>query len=825
LRAILGVLLLHAGRPISFGTLIEWVWPETNEPPQHRDGTFHTYTKRIRNVLNRMDVPARLVMQNGNLQLDADRSLIDYYQARALIDKAHVADRENDHLRARELAEAAIDLWAGPPLAEINTPRAARWRQETVNTFWLPANTLLLGEHVALGEFDEAMARLGDLQAEHPNNMALAKRRIEILHRLRRHRDADNYYLAYRKCLIADADREAAEDLRRFHNQRSTAAADIPVPAVPTDELSDVPLELPAMVPDFVGRADVLRNLDAAATGEAGHLQAAIVVLTGPAGVGKTSVAVHWARRRYDHHGDGALYIDLHGFDYGTPVDASHVVDDLLHALAFPVDLITGYEERVAKLRELLAHRPLVVVLDNARDSAQVRPLLPFLSTCLVVVTSRQRLTALGARGFSVAPMSHQDATRFLAGRLGERAAHDPGSVDALATLCGGLPLTLHLVADNIVPQHGIQLAEHVDRFRSVATLLDLSGDEDSTATAFTVSYQALPESGRRLFRLLCLAPGPDIGVATAAALAGQSVHEVERDLDVLLAAYLVEHSGAVDRYRYHDLIRAYAAQIAAADEFAAERAAAERRVLDFFLHTAYHADRVAFGYDTGPPMPTLTGNVEPLTFTDEQAAITWLLRERRSLVSAVKYASQRGYHDHACRLPYTTLGVYRRYGYFGDALATLDTAVAASRAAGQPETESAALSDSGRIHLTLGNHAEARKMFHLATDIAEANGYEHGIAASLCNLAQLEIVDGDYNHAITLSQQAFEAAQRLGDATTQSVAQLQLGNAFRAKRQYERAITHYQDSLIQRQTIGDRRGEGETLTELGRVSKVIATR
>jgi tetratricopeptide (TPR) repeat protein len=157
----------------------------------------------------------------------------------------------------------------------------------------------------------------------------------------------------------------------------------------------------------------------------------------------------------------------------------------------------------------------------------------------------------------------------------------------------------------------------------------------------------------------------------------------------------------------------------------------------------------------------------------------------------------------------------FRRYGYFDDALSTLANAVAASRASHDPEAEGAALSDSGRIYLTLGNRIEARKMFHLATYIAEANNLELGVAASLCNMAQVEMLDGDYNHAITLSQQAFAAAQRLGDARMQSVAQLQLGNAYRAKRQYDRAITHYEDALIQRRMIGYRRGEGEALTEL----------
>jgi len=815
LRAILGVLLVHAGRPMPFGGLIEWAWREHDEPPQHREGTFHTYARRIRNVLNRMDVPASLTVRNGNLQLDVARSSIDFFLARTLIDKAHVAERDNDHQQARELAEAAVGLWVGPPLAELDTARITRWRDGIIDTFWLPTNTLLLRQLIALGELDEAMARLDDLQDDYPHNQSLAKNRVRILHGLGRGRDAYNYYQAHRRRMLDDDDDEAADDLRRFYDEfRDSTATAAPIPPPPAAEPPAVPVQLPHTIPDFAGRTDLLRDLETAATGDTGQLNASIVVLNGAPGVGKTSLAVHWARHRHEHHGDGALLVDLRGFDHGPPLDAPHVVDDLLYALRFPVDRIAGQLGRAAKLRELLARRRLVVVLDNARDAAHVQPLLPLLSTCLVVVTSRQRLTALGARSFTVAPLSHDAATRFLTGRIGDRAAQDPSSVDELATLCGGLPLTLHLVADNIAPQRGIRLADHVDHFRNPPTLLDLGGDEGGPAAAFTISYQALPESGRRLFRLLGLLPGPDIGVATAAALAGQTVPDVERSLDMLLTAHLVEHSGAVDRLRLHDLIRAYAGRLVDADEFVAERSAAEQRALDFLLHTAFRADQVAFGYSNRVPMPELTGNVEPLTFADEQSAVTWLLRERRCLVAAVEYALRRGY-DHAWRLPHTTLGVFRRYGYFDDALTTLNNAVAASQVARNPEAEGAALSDSGLIYLTLGNRTEARKMFHLATYMAKSNKLARGVATSLCHMAQVEMLDGDYNHAITLSQQALEAAQRLGDARTQSVAQLQLGNAFRAKRQYERALTHYQDALIQRQMIGYRRGEGEALTEM----------
>ncbi|HEY0804861.1 MAG TPA: NB-ARC domain-containing protein, partial [Pseudonocardiaceae bacterium] len=533
-------------------------------------------------------------------------------------------------------------------LAEIDTDRAERWRRTVIDNFWLPANRMLIGEHIRLGELDAALARLDDLQDDYPDNIGLAKSRITVLRQLGRHSDADQTYLDLRRHTRATGDTESAEDLRRFHNQFRDNT-DGPPPSM-------VPMQLPHATPDFVGREGLFRALDDAATSPAGRWQPAVLVLTGLPGVGKTSAAVHWARRWHDRHGEGAVLVDLHGFDHGPPVEPPRVVDDLLQALAFQVDRIPNHTGRTAKLRELLAQQRLIVVLDNVRDSAQIQEILPLLSTCLVVVTSRQLLTTLavdyGALEFPVEPLSETDSARFLAGRIGERAQRDPRSVDDLAELCGGLPLALHLVAHNIAPQRGILLSDHVDHLRDLATVLSLGGDGDSPTTtlkaAFKASYRALPDDARRLFRLLAVHPGTDIDVHAAAALAGGPVAEA---LERLVGAHLVERGSTLDRYRRHDLIRAFAVQVVA-DEPAAERTAAELRMLDFYLHTAYHADQTAC-YGSTVPMPPLPANVTPLTFTDELSATVWCLTERHNLVAVVGIAAEHGHH-HAYLLPHT---------------------------------------------------------------------------------------------------------------------------------------------------------------------------
>jgi tetratricopeptide (TPR) repeat protein len=825
---ILGALLAHPGERFSFSSLIDWVWPDDQERPRNPAQTFHTYAGRIRSLLRKLDVNAQLVGRNGTLRLDVDKALIDYHRFRAMMAEAKVVGQDGDRRRARDIARAALQLWTGPPLAGLDTSPAVQWRSNTVENQWIPANVFLIGQYIVLGDPAEAMLALDDVQEEHPNHIGLVKQRIAVLRQLNRNEDATNYYFALRRHLKVNADDDAAEDLRRFYDDIRSSAVSGPGPAPldPVEASGEHRRPLLRMrhgPPHLVGRDDLVGELDRSATAEDGRLRASVLVLDGAGGVGKTALAVSWARRRHERDGDGAFLVDLRGFGNTPPLDPDNAVDELLHALGYPVDRIDTARGRAAKLRELLSGMRAVVILDNVRDSSQVLPLLPLLSSCLVVITARRRLAALdvgyGVHSITVTGLGRVHAASLIARRIGDRAADDTNAVDQLAALCGGLPLALNLVAHNVARRTGIPLGDFVEHFRDPRVLLETGGgsdDEDrSLRMVFSTSYEALHPSEQRVFRLLGLHFGPDIGLSAASALAALSADECRRSLDTLVDAHLLEQQSTLDRFRLHDLFRAYATSLVETVEPHETRWAAERRLLDFYLHSAYRADRKVFAYRPGVPVVDRPVDVTPLDFADEQGAADFVVRERVNLTEAVRLAHAHGFFDHGWLLPHAMHGIFKRYGFYQEIRVALGIAVESARRARHAEAEGASLSDLGLLCLDIGDTHEARKLFHYSTFLAESTSSDRGVTTSLHHMARLEIEEGNIQHGIDLYEQALERSVTAGDVSLQAAIMQKLGDVFRMRKQYERALTYYQSALQTCRTIRHSNGLAVNLSEI----------
>jgi tetratricopeptide (TPR) repeat protein len=829
---ILGALLAQPGRQVPFSALLDWVWPAEEERPQNVQRTFHTYSRRIRIMLGNLDVSAQLIARNNTMRLVVDRLLIDYHRFRDLIDQARRMERDGEPRQARDIAAEAVRLWAGPPLIDLQSAHAESWRRNVLLNHWIPANVLLVKLHLLLGEADQAIARLDDVQDDHPDHVALAKQRIMALWQLDRRPDADDYYFALRRNLVAGAQDDAADDLRRFHDQvrrnGTPAHASLPIPVARMSTRDDLPvlLGLPHVVSDFVGRERLLARLNEAATEQDGGLRATVVCLDGTSGVGKTAVATMWARRRYEEHGDGVVFVDLRGFSSDRMTPPVTAVDELLRVLDFPVDRIDSAAGRAAKLRELLSARRMVVVLDNVRDSQHVLPLLRLLSNCFVLITSRQRLVSLeigsGARSLTVQRLPQGDAIDLIASRIGDRAIGHADSVAQLAELCEGLALTLTLVTHQIAPRWDVPLSVFVDHFRDPAVLLALGGGGDgvdsSLRMAFASSYQALPASERRIFRLLSLHPGPEISLLAAATLTGLSTDDCQRGLNTLVDAHLIEQRGSLDRCVFHDLIRAYAASLAATEESDADRHTAERRMLDFYVHSAHRADRMIFAHRNGIPMPDVPDDVVAMWFADERSAAEWCVRERANLMAAVRLSAERGFWVHSLTFPHVIGGTWKRYGLRLDLVEVLDKGLAGARAASRPDAEGATLNDRGQLALENGDIDEARKLFHLATYLAQSTHSVQGVAVSRCNLARLDVLDGKADSGIDHYQAALQMATDSGNVHLQAVVIGELGDVFRARKQYEKALTQYQLALQMHRSGGNVNGQVEALTRLAGV-------
>jgi DNA-binding SARP family transcriptional activator len=574
---LLVVLALSAGEPVLYDRLATALWADRQPTGARR--VLQLYVTRLRRLLD-----GELIRTvPGGYLLATNPELVDAVRFDRLLDDAKAA---GDADAERASLVAALALWRGEPFDGV--PSA--WL-ETVEAPRLSARRLAAQERRI--EFDLAGRPTGDLVAEieelaarYPLREQYWSYLMTALAYAGRRADALETYQRLYRVLAEELGIEPSQPLRELHSRILDGDLAFDPPAGPRTSDPPPPEQLPATVNYFVGRGDALARLDALLPAPEDAAPAAVVIatITGAAGTGKTALAVRWARRVADRFPDGQLYVNLRGFDpSGTPLAPAEASRQLLLALGMaPHRIPVDPEARAGLYRTLSAGRRMLVVLDNARDSHQVRPLLPGGGGCLVVVTSRDQLAGLvvhdGAQPFEVDVFTRDEAVRLLTARLGaERVGVEPRAVQDIVERCGRHPLALNVVAARAVRHPDFPLA--VLAAESGADVLtDLRAE-------FAVSYRTLSPDAARIFRLLGRHPGPDASDAAIAGLAGLSLPRVRASLAELVGIHmLVEHRPG--RYGCHGLLRAYAAELAAR-ESGDERRAGPRRILDHYLHAA----------------------------------------------------------------------------------------------------------------------------------------------------------------------------------------------------------------------------------------------
>ncbi|MGH3716941.1 MAG: ATP-binding protein, partial [Micromonosporaceae bacterium] len=616
-------------------------------------------------------------------------------------------------------------------------------------------------------------------------------------------------------------------------------------------------------VPRFVGRDDAVRRLDAllasVEAGRAGVAPIVIAALGGSGGIGKTALAVHWARRVADRFGGGQLYLNLRGYGPQPPVSADTALESLLRSLDVPPERIpASLDGRSALLRSTLAGRRSLLVLDNARDADQVRPLLPGSDT-LVLVTSRSHLRALSAReGAHRISLDQLTAAESVALLRGADRAYPEAVLAELAELCDHLPLALVIVAEQL-RRSGADPATLLAELRDEQERLDVldAGEALSDVRAvFSWSYHAWEPELARMFRLLALHPGTDISVPAAAALAGVPVPVAGRLLDRLVGASQLRQPRP-GRYEQHDLIRAYAAELASTDP---DRDAAVRRVLDWYLRTVAHAYVATGANPLGVELPSPEPAVVPLSFGDPGAAGRWCREEFRSLMSGVRLAADHGVHEVACWLAHAALRLSSAYGESssaeqdttfrlgldsarlagnrrGEALLTKsrgfelarrrdpDGALRASRDAlaiaqeiGDRQLEASLLGDIGGLHSEWGTPADAIDHHRRSRAINEEIGSDAGCAKDLNNLGYAYVLADRYDEAVETSKRSLELARRLGAHVVQGIALETLGQAYQGAGDLHAALTSYQEAIAVFGRLGHGNAQAGTMIHLGQV-------
>ncbi|OLZ65488.1 hypothetical protein AVW11_16995 [Streptomyces amritsarensis] len=566
-----------------------------------------------------------------------------------------------------------------------------------------------------------------------------------------------------------------------------------------------VPRQLPGDVPGFVGRADELDRLQALEGATSGG-GVRLVVVAGTAGAGKTSLAVRFAHLIRARFPDGQLFVNLRGYDPGRPLAPEAALERFLRALGVAANAIPADgEERAELYRSLLAERRVLVVLDNAATVGQVRPLLPGDAGCLVVATSRGRLSGLavrdGAHRLTLGLLTKAEAISLLtAVTAGYRDRDEPTDLAELAQLCARLPLALRIAAERAAARPHMPLTDLIADLRGESSLWDaLSTDDDVEAdavrTVFAWSYRALPGPAARVFRLLGLHPGPEFGAGAAAALTGYSVQQVRGFLDLLAGAHLLEQTGPA-RYQFHDLLRAYAADQAHCEDSLEEQRAALARVADWYLYTADAATRSAQAlrpsHLAGQPAP----GIEPLAFCAYGEASAWYTAERANLLALVRATAVAGLDEVTWQLPATLDPLHDAHSALDDELETARLGLAAARRLGDRRAEAAMQQIMGYAHRKGGRLQPAAESFRAAFDLQREVGGRLGMLEATNGLGQAYVGQRQLDRAIDYFSQTLALAQDEGHPGWSATALDNLAYAYNEMGRPEQATELAQQSL-----------------------------
>ena len=598
-----------------------------------------------------------------------------------------------------------------------------------------------------------------------------------------------------------------------------------PAGAGPGGHARVVAAHLPAAVPAFVGRRDQLATLSQVLQQPGGT--AVITAIGGTAGVGKTALAVHWAHQVAGAFPDGQLFVNLRGFDpSGTPVPPDEAVRVLLESLGVPAgQRPQTVDGQLGLYRSLLAGKRMLVLLDNARDAAQVRPLLPGSPTCRVVVTSRNQLTGLvateAARPLLLDVLTDGEADQLLEQRLGaDRLAAHPGATAQIIESCARLPLALSVIAARAAMRPDLYLREIAAELTARPDLDAFSVDSDPAAdvrAAFSWSYRQLDAGAARAFRLAGLHPGADLERYAAAALSATTAGQAGQILAALDRACMIQPAGPA-RHGMHDLLRGYARELAAADGAQAQRQALTG-LFDYYLHAAATAMDTLFPAERhrrpripapGSPVPDLTG---------ETQARAWLDAERANLVAVSAHMAEHGWPGHAVRLAATLYRYFQTWGHFADAVTMHMHACHAARDLGDREAEANALHNLGAVDLRLGRYPQGAASIEQALALLRDTGDRPGQARALANLGLAALLQGHSQQAVAHFTESLALHRETGDRPGQARALGNLGFAGLRQGRYAEAARHLDESLALCREIGDRVGEARALANLGEIA------
>ncbi|MFC4119038.1 AfsR/SARP family transcriptional regulator [Nonomuraea zeae] len=763
-QAVLAMLVVHHGQVLSIDRL-GTAWGA--DPPVTVRNQVMIAVAALRRALREAGAEPEIIETVGS-GYRLRGGLVDAHRAEALIEQARQASGTREALgRASELLGAALALWRGPVLAELDPEpvrvAAGRWEELRLAALEERAEVEL-----ALGRHRDLVGELAALLAAHPLRERVRELLMLALYRSGRQSESLEVYREGRRLLAAELGLDPGPELRRL--EAAILAGD------PALDLRDPPrgsgpAELPADVSGFVGRERELAELRHQAAQDG-----STAAITGAAGMGKTALAVRLAHEVAAGFPDGQLYVDLRGHAPRPPMTPLEALTRMLSSLGVPAEQIPDEEEPAAALyRSRLSGRRMLVLLDDARTAAQVRPLLPGAPGCRVLITSRDALAGLaashGVRRLSLGVLDQSEGLALLERVIGaRRLSAEPEAAAEVVRLCAGLPLALRVAAATLATHPRWSLAEYGTALaRKGLDLLQFDGDV-AVRAAFGLSYAWLPDTARRMFRLLGLAPGPDITVPAAAALARLDVEEAERLLDALATAHLLDEHRPF-RHTFHDLIRQYAKELAEQEDDPATRSRAVERLSDWYVAEATEAAELAH-----PSITRLPATRPPSDRTDRDEAVAWLADERPNLVAALVHAAGHGPYRHAWLLADALRGHFFHHSAIADCVVAAEAAVRAATAEDDPLGLAAAHLCAGSAAQLRSGFAAARAAYTLAARHSERAGWPQGAAAAYNNAAAACHDQGELRQATGHLAAALRINREIGNAYGEANALSNLG-------------------------------------------------
>ncbi|MDT9689871.1 BTAD domain-containing putative transcriptional regulator [Streptomyces sp. P9(2023)] len=916
-QALLALLLARAGQLLTPQEVIDALW---EEPPGSAVNVVHRHVGALRRLLE-PELPSRadaqrLLRQAGGYRLRVDAGELDLLHFRSLREEARRAIAGGDAAKGVGLLVDALGMWGGlagtglPPRVAAH-PLFTALNQEYLATVKEAADAALTTDHTH-GEL--VLSLLQQAGHHYPFDEALYARLVTALAALGRQAEALAVHASVRSRLVDELGVDPGPELRAAHERVLRQTVPVTVPAavpvavpvaapitapVPAADGEDrdggdggsdgdsgdgaatvarpsappqlLPAQLPADIATFAGREselDLSRTLPATDAAPSTSTTAVIAAISGMAGVGKTTLAVHWAHQVTHRFPDGQLYVNLRGFHPTmAPLDPPDVMREVISALGVPPQRVPDKPEALpAFYRSLLAPRRLLILLDNARDSEQVRPLLPGAPGCLTLITSRHRLDGLvvthTVRFIGLEVLSRAEGVEFLTRRLGvERIAAEPAAAEDIIELCGHLPLALAIVGARALLNPRFALAAVAEELRATRGSLDAFTSSDASADArsvFSWSYQALGPAAARLFRLLGGAhPGPELSVPAAASLSGVAVRDARRHIAELVDSHLLTED-APGRFSCHELLRAYAKELSASRDDEADRAEAGRRLVEHYLHSAQAADALLAPYRDRVPLPPPGEGVVPEELTGMRQAAQWLHRQRQVLLSAVERAAadggggdglcwrlaaalelfldragrwdeQRGIQElalRAARLDGDATGqayalralgfAYCRLGRYGESHETLSRALDRFTEAGDPDGQATAHRNLAFLSNSMGDHEQALEHYRLASALYDVSGHRTGAAAVLNEIGWTHILTGAYEQALNDCGKAVVLHQENGNRNGEAAAWDSVGYARHHRGEYREALAGYGKAIALYRDIGDLSLQADTLSHIG---------